>query len=399
MGYSKLGTLACLALVVLGALFVAGCGGGDSTGSATESTESSEAGGGTESGETAEVKEEGGSSASGGIAEAQKFVEEGLETPTQITLTKPFKKTPPSGKTLAYMNCGLPICSEVEAGLKESTKVLGWKLVSISTGSTPESVQSAWSEVVQLNPDAVVADGSPAVLYEKQLKEYAAEGGAFVNEAVAEEPLVENSINIVGKDDFSESGKWLARWAIAKQEENANSVFVNVSEFPILTTLEEAFKEEYKRLCASCKLESLTVSAAAIGKDLPSQLVSWMQKNPETNFLVPSFGDMVLGVPQALKAAGVNESVSVISQGDGPTNFEYIAEGGQEVAVPQPVQMIAWMMTDAAARLIVGEKFDESEYQVVPHQYITAENLENPKEPWPGVPGFQKQFEELWKLG
>ena len=397
MGYSKQGALMCLALIVLGALVVSGCGGGGSS-SATESSSTTESTETNEGGETNEAAEEG-DSASGGVAEAQQLVSEGLETPTEITLTKPFKKTPPSGKTFAYMNCGLPICSEVEAGLKEATQVLGWKYINIDAGSTPESVQSAWSEVVQMNPDAVVSDGSPAVVYEKQLKEYSAEGGVFVNQAVAEEPLVENSVNIVGEEDFAESGKWMARWAVAKGEEDANSVFVNVSEFPILTTLEEAFAAEYKKLCPSCALEALTVPATSIGKDLPSKLVSVLQKNPDVNFLVPSFGDMVLGVPQGLAAAGVNEGVGIISQGDGPTNFEYIANGEQEVAVPQPVQMIAWMMTDAAARLLTGEPIDEKEYQVVPHQYLTAENLGNPKEPWAGVPDFQKQFEELWKVG
>jgi ABC-type sugar transport system substrate-binding protein len=405
MAYSKLRAFGCLALLLLGLFVVAGCGGGGSSSSSEPAPAESEApetepASEEEPAEEEPAGEEGEeSSATGGVAEAQKFVEEGLATPTEISIKQPVKKAPPKGMTIAYMNCGLPICNEVEAGLKEAIKPLGWTYKGIHSGSTPETLQSAWSEVVQLNPDAVISDGSPAVVFEKELKEYSAEGGVFVNQAVAEEPIVPNSVNIVGEEYFEESGRWLANWVVAKGEEGANAAFFNVSEFPILTTLEKAYDAEYKKLCPSCKSESVTVNAATIGKDLPSRVVSYLQQNPETNFIVPSFGDMALGVPQAMAAAGVNEGVGVISQGDGPTNFEYIANGEQEMALPQPVQMISWMMADAVLRLLNEEEISQEEYERVPHQYITEENLENPSEPWAGVPGFQKQFEELWKVG
>lgn len=376
--------LSVMAALVLGsAVLAAGCGS-----SSDKSTASNPA--------AATVS----SSGNAGVAEAQKFVDQHLAAPTSVGVNAPVAKGPPKGRSVVYLDCGVPVCGTIGDGVQAATAKLGWKFQKLVAGSVPEKVANAWQQVLQLHPDAVISAGIPEVLFAKQLARYAAAGGVYVGGSVLD-PVKDGLIAVIsGRSDYVQTGQSDARWVIADSKGKANTVLFTVPDFPVQVVLKDALSKDYKGLCPSCHLSVEAVAAASIGKDLPSQVVSYVQKNPDTNYIVMGFGDMTVGVPEALRAAGLADKVKIIAGYASPINQQHVRDGQSEkVTVAHPDLMSGWLMTDALVRNFTGTKLPNDQYEKLPFQYLTADSVGDPKLPYVGVQSYQQQFEKLWTPG
>ncbi len=376
-----LGSLAFVALLAA-VVAVSGCGGGSSAGS----TDSAAA-------EKPTGKEP------PGVQEAKKFVQAHLAPPNSIGKLEPLPKKPEAGKSVAYLECASPVCGAVGNAVKAAGEALGWTVTSTPTGASPEEITQAFDSVIQRHPDAVIQAGNPRALFEPQLKKLEAEGIPYIADASADELGGAEVAIVSDSSTYEESGRWLARWVVADTEGKANAVFFGVPDFPILVALQKGFQSEYKALCPSCPLETVNVALPSIVKgEFPSEVVSVVQRNPDLNYMVPAYGDMTLGVPQALKAAGLSDQVKTISHAGGPRNFDEIVKGLQTAEMPYPNKEAGWMLIDAAARSFAEVELPQDVYTAVLGQYLTAENIENPSEEWVAVANYEEQFKKLWKV-
>ncbi len=383
--------LVASAFVVL--LLVAGCGGGSSSTSG-ETSQGSETSEGESGG--------GGEEASAAVTESQEFFEEHLETPTEIFLTESVSKAPEPGKNIVYADCGAPICHVIGASVQEAVEAVGWNYKTVNLGGLPEQVSNAWDQIVQEEPDGVIGAGTPRTLFKHQFKELGDKNIPYVTASVPEEPAGAQIATITGPPDFVIRGQWMARWVVADSGGDANVVFVNLPEYPILIGEEEEFLKEFEHLCPECGVDVLPVSQTELGKEVPSKVVSYIQSHPDTNYMVGGQADTTLGVPQALRAASLND-VKIISQAGTPSNFENIADGTAEIVnVPEPEPMFGYTLVDALVRHYNGDSLPLKEYATLPRQYLTEENIADPEivknGVYQGVPGFREQYEQLWKL-
>ena len=139
------------------------------------------------------------------------------------------------------------------------------------------------------------------------------------------------------------------------------------------------------------------------------QSVSELQKDDGINFIVTGFGDMLLGMPDALSGAGFD--VPAISQAGTPLNRQLIADGTMQVAdVALPTSFLGWRAVDAGLRAIAGQDsgtFTQPPYadfdghpdiaiSGVPQRVIEADDIDDPTVPWVGVEGYQDAFSALW---
>jgi ribose transport system substrate-binding protein len=382
--WSKPYPLAITAVAVGFVLLTAGCGSSNSS-----STTAASAGTTSTSATT--------SAANAGVAEAQKFVDAHLAAPTSVGVETAVAKAPPKGKTVVYLDCGVPVCATVGAGVRAATEKLGWKFQKIVAGSVPEQVANAWQQVLQINPGAVISAGIPEVLFAKQLAEYKTKGGVYVGGSVLD-PVGNGLVAAVaGRADYVQTGEADARWIIADSKGKANALLYSVPDFPVQVVLRDAFTKDYKRLCPSCGLDVQKVAAASIGKDLPGKVVSYLQKNPDTNYIAMGFGDMSVGVPEALRAAGLQDKVKIVAGYASPVNLQHVKDGQSEkVTVAHPDLMSGWLMVDALVRQFTGSDLPQAQYEKLPFQYLTADTVGDPKSPYVGVQDYQHRFEKLW---
>jgi ribose transport system substrate-binding protein len=361
---------------------LAACGGGGSSSNST----------GTEATTT-------GSSGNSQVAAATKFVEKGLEAPEFQSLT-PLKKKPPTGKSVLWLDCGLPVCDQIGEGVKEGSEALGWKFHKLTMGSVPEEISNAWTQAVRLSPEAVTASGVTDSLFESQLSQFAAKGVPYVANGVLE-PVGKGITAVVsGPQNYVNRGSWMANWIVHDTEGKGNVLYVTDSEFPIVDPLLKSFEKEFASLCSSCSMSVFDAPTSEIGTTLPARIVSEVQRNPEINYIAMPFGDLATGVAQALSAAGLNEQVKLVDANPTATNYGAIKEGTEAAAIAESNIISGWTMVDALARFFNGEELPQKLYDVRPLQILTSENgLKDPNEPYLGIEGFEEKFKQLWHVG
>jgi ribose transport system substrate-binding protein len=367
------------AAAVCAAIGAGGCGGSSGSSSSASATPSSP-----------------------GVKTAKAFVASRLGPPTSVGLP-PISKRPPRSKFVVYVNCGAPSCTIIGQGIAEATKALGWRYQEITPAqASAESVAQAWNQVVALHPDGVIGTGNPTALFAPQLAQLGQQGGVFVSGSVPEQPHGPYIAAVSPNPDFAQIGQWEANWVVADTNGKANVAYFYVTAYPSQIAPHDAFVATLKQLCPTCGFSQLIVNPADAGGSLPQKIVNYIQSHPSVNYIVPSYGDLMLGVPQALRNAGLDTRVKAITSSSDPSDYAAIKAGEvEDAAVAEDNYVSGWVMVDAIVRHVVGDAVVQSYYNVLGHQFITKQNLpaDITTKPYIGVRDYRQQFFKLWRLG
>lgn len=371
-------TRGLLAAVLALALLAAACSDDDSTSSSDDSTQ------------------DGGSS---GIAEAQEIVDAALERPTDIEVTEPIGEPIPEDITVAWVQCSIPACTQLGEALQEGTDALGWELDIIDGGITPESIKAAWAEAARRSPDAVIASGFPRVVFEEELQDVADQGIPVIDINVTDPAEDGITAVIQGADTYGPNGALQADYVLADAGEEANTLFVTTSAFPVVGVRTEGFQEEYERLCPDCELDIMEADPADFGDQLVTQIVAELQANPDINHVVAGVSDMVTGLTGALAGAGLSDQVTVSTHDINPALAEDIAG---DTALRATVMMenvdMMWQSLDVLVRHFLDQDISVSA-DAEPNLWIVDQDgMEGFDEPYPVVEDYQAQYEELWGI-
>ena len=93
-------------------------------------------------------------------------------------------------------------------------KVLGWKVVAISGGLTPETICNAWNQVVHNHPSAAMGTGFPEVLFSSQLATLKAEKIPVINGFVTDRPATASVAIVNGEPSYTKAGTALADFVL-----------------------------------------------------------------------------------------------------------------------------------------------------------------------------------------
>jgi len=334
-----------------------------------------------------------------GVAEATKIIAPFEAAPSPIPEEEPLEKLP-KGKHFVYVQCNVPECAFVGQYTKEAAEEMGAKMTIIEAGGTAESIGKAFDSAIALKPDAVLENGIDPVLWKGQLAKLQELGIPVVAETTPVEAGDDIDWATGTPANWAHVGELMADWVVSKSNGTANTVLFWPPQIAVFKFFAEGFAAEMKAKCPDCKLELVTVPGSEIGTPrLPNRVVSYLQANPDVEYVTMAFGSMAIGLPQALAAAGLSEKVKVISEAGGPINFQYIKGGQQTMDLAQDLAIQAWLGVDAAARLTTGQK-PTLEAPLTPIRFLTKDNLDfDPKGGYLAFPDEYKQhFRELWGL-
>jgi ribose transport system substrate-binding protein len=387
---------ALLLLLAVGVL-AAGCGSSDSS----SSSSAAEAGTTAETGETDTAAEteggEAGGAASGGLAEAEELAAKYEAQPKSIGITEPVGKPIPEGKEIMFMMCGIPSCQAFVEPVEKAASVLGWKVNVVVAGPTPDKTTQAWNLAVRDKPDAVVSTGFPETMWSKQLAELKSAGVPVVECCTTDSPG--NGVVFVdtNKDAGKLGGEYQAYWTVADSEGQANALYINIPAYPVLTAELEGFTEQFERLCPECTMETYDQNVADVGT--PSgveKIVGYLRSHPDINYLVAGADDSYVGLPAAIRAAGLSSGLKAIGLAPTTVNLNYIAnEEVQAASISFPTAEIGWKMFDILARYFTKSSLKPDE-QILPRRILTKEAIKDPDVIEPTTPTFEAEFEELW---
>lgn len=377
------------------ALAAVACGGDDSDSDDTAAATSAPA---TTTGGAAATTATTGSS--GGDAAAS--LEQLLQRPTSITNTVPIDAEIPTGKSIMWIQCSVPACVALGEPLKEATDALGWTLKIVSHDGTPEGVKAAYEQAVREKPDGVVSSGYPRVIFETELAALAEADIPVIQVTVTDAPGDGLTAVVNGPPRNAEVGRQLATFVAGDSDGAANALWAT-STFPILVPELEGFEgvggfgPTLGELCEACSFETLEIPIEALATEAPARMVAHLQANPDINYVVGAFGDIVSGLPGALADAGLDDRVKVVTYSQNETLSSYLSEGTIEAIIGFPGREDMWQVADTFARIFAGVDFEPNQYDL-PSWIITQETVPSTTEFFPLVEDYQAQYKALWGL-
>jgi ABC-type sugar transport system substrate-binding protein len=338
----------------------------------------------------------GGGSSDAGLAQAKAIVAKYSTQPTTLPITEKITKPIPTGRHIHFISCGSPECAQEGQIIKQATDALGWTLTVINTSGTPETQKAAFAQVVREKSDAVLYSAINKSTFASELPQLKA-NGTFVA-ACCITDAVGNGIDYANEvpEQTAEIGELKAAWIVADSNADANIVYVDLPAFSILATSRDRFKSSLPTLCPKCRVDVLEIPVTALGVDVPTRIVAYLRAHPKVKYIAMSTDGITIGLPAALKAAGLND-VKIIGQGATATNLQYIHSGQEGASIAFPFYEALWAMVDAVARHEAGVPLAPS---AVPSLWLlTKDTAPTTNKLFPVVQGSEAQFKSLWGVG
>lgn len=328
-------------------------------------------------------------------------VEPLMERPTDIGIEEPVSEVP-EGKEIVYMQCTPPTCEALGNALDEAAAEVGWTVRRIPTGATPEDIKKAWAQAVQLEPDAVIGVTHDRTYFEDEIQQLAEKDIPIVRLNLTDEAGDGVTANILDRDYYENAGKIMAQYAMSEHGEDLNALAVTVgATIPSLQVMAESFTATVEEACEACTVTTLELPSTSIGKDLPQRVAAELRSKPDINFIESGLSDMVLGVPPALRSAGIEpDAVELIALGAlNPAANQALQEGDYLTAILTSASGESmWRAVDLLIREFNGEDISATaDAETYPKWLVTADTLPSP-EGFPTVEDYQDQFRALWGL-
>lgn len=335
------------------------------------------------------------------VAAAEAIVAELRTIPTDITVTVAPSAAVPTGIKVAWLACELPSCTEVGEDWPAIAEALGWELKVINVNSATPG--SGVQEAIDWGANYISISGSPVAAFQEQYDAATAAGIKFAFAYNGESPADGILTSISGNDAVYDAGTKIANYMIADSGAAANVLMVNVQMFPVLVAEEEGIRDTLAAGCSACTFDVLPVAIEDIGVNVPGLVASYLQENPETNYVTYAFSALPIAVTAALESAGLLGQITQVGVDFDKTGLTEIVDGTHTAWTSNPKAYSAWLMAHAMILDALGDEFTERAVaEVLPNfvlddaalaqEIIDSSELSN----WKGPEGYAGKFLALW---
>jgi ribose transport system substrate-binding protein len=330
----------------------------------------------------------------GAYAQVAGLVQKLEARPTQIPVTTPIGKPVPTGKTVAYVSCGIPSCVASGEVLKQAASILGWKVVIFNTTGTPQSFQAAFAQVIQAKPDAVMWTAIETSAISKQLLKLQSMGVLTDTCCTADSAGGGLDFDMDNAPQQAPKGDAMGLDALAVGGPNTQAVYVNLPDYPILDPLNTAVQATFAKYCPqTCSVSTLEVPLAQFANS-SSMIVSYLRSHPQVKSVILSVDGLLPGLPAALKAAGLTD-IKITGQNPNPASLDMLKAGQEQGTIQFDVYDDIFSMVDYFARKFAGVA------PVAPYPLVwltTADNVapNNGVIVAPNVADNNAQWAKLW---
>ncbi len=342
----------------------------------------------------------GGSSASQASTSATESAKAALAPyvghPNAFPVTQKLSKKPPTGTTIAYLECGAPTCAMFAKDLKASTTALGVKLHVISAGLFSSTVQSAAEAALSEHPSAVIVAGTTLSDFGGTLTALEKAGVPVFGIGVTGGKAAGLTAVSGGQDDDVKVGQLMADWVLVHKGTNAHVVFFGAPELSYSPYAWNAFHAQLKKICPTCSSVESQLSVLTYGSSAPSTVVSYLRANPSVNTTVFATEEGATGLPSALTAAGLTH-ITTFGFAPSGVNLADIKAGKLTGGIGLDFDTEVWQITDVIAKTLTHQKVGASEQggviEILKSSNVTSADVKNG---WSGYPNVAQRFASLW---
>lgn len=325
-----------------------------------------------------------------------------LSAPPQIGYNPGPLQESSAGKKITVV---LPTTSKGQANepvWKRVAEELGWDLTIKKVGTSAEEIKDTFDEIAaDEEMEGLYVNSRDPSLWQQAFDKIAARGVPIVLGSTTDDPAwTHKSVNVLSADRVVKTiSQYAADWMVADSEGKGEAVVFTVPVQLTLDKIANAYVDQVEKTCPGCTVDRVNVKGfESIGKDLPGTVVSYLQAHPKVKYVFMAFGDMMIGVPDAVRSSGLDD-VKLYSQSAGATNLQYLKDGVQvaDFAYSQP--LANHVAADALARGTTGGSMEAADEWIMPTQLLTPDNIGSASVNDDGslnVEGTEDFFSSLW---
>lgn len=376
--------LVVVLIAAVAALAIAACGSSSSSSSSSTS--------GATSGQNSAD-----STSSGAVAQAQSMVSQFLKQPTVIPVTAPIKKPIPQNKKIDFMTCQSQGCVTIANGFKQAAAILHWQVKVLTVTATANAIQVAYDEALRDQPSGIVTVGISSTGVAAQDQKLIAAHIPVVAVQDPDEPHPPYVASLLNHNTSVPQGKDMAALAVSKGC-TGKLLYFQLGGFIVLKYDLQGFQQEFAQLAPKGSIQVVNVPVTSLANAAPI-VVGAARSNPDAKCVVLSQDDMAIGLPQALKAAGIS-GLKVIDLGPASSITDQYFKNGQIDAIVIPPALGDWgfLMADALARSFTGQSA-APDTQAVLVPWITSGSSIPPVSQFAEVANTPQQYKKLWNIG
>lgn len=326
---------------------------------------------------------------------AKAVVESYSGHPSPFPITEPLLKKP-TGKKIAIVDCGSPICGLFADIAEAPAKELGMILTRIKSGTTADGVATAFDTVLEGHFDGVFVPALAPSLWDRYLDKLNAAHIPVVASGIIGLDPAKVPVAIAAEPSAKVSATVVADWAVAHDGAKLNVVFYTTPELSFNAVLASNFLNEVKARCKTCETRIVEIPVATFGNRAPSIVVDDLLAHPKTTLAVFAVGEQAIGLASALKTADIK--VPIFLNSPDPSTLAEIQDGTYEAGLGVDLAVLSWMAVDLLARLTtgqepsVGARNDELVIEILHASDLKGDVSRG----WSGYPDFPARFKALW---
>jgi ribose transport system substrate-binding protein len=341
-----------------------------------------------------------GTSTNAVVANADAFLSHYRAAPTGLSVTTPVSSPPAAGKTVVYLQCDAAQCKETADAFALAVKAAGWtlKVLDFQTAN-PATLVAAMKQALQYHPVGVAFQAVPYAAWASEVPAYEAAHVAIVPAYVGATPLNSALVaNIGGPADITLAAKIIANWFIGDSGGDGKALLYSVPDFPALAEYQQAFTQAVSAGCPDCSVKVVTQTVAQVlsgGEN--AAVVAALQRDPSLTYVVMGDYPLTVGLPAALKAAGISGK-KIAGSYAGNADETLIKQGAEAAGTPQPLNIGAWLTVDALIRHSESLPIAVGDGGLVT-QLLTPSTVTDPSDSYDYPTDYQQLFKKLWDLG
>jgi ribose transport system substrate-binding protein len=382
-------SVAVVAIGTVGALTVAACSSGSSTGTASTGATVSSA---------ATVN----SAAAACVASAKKFLAPYDSLPTTLAPgMTPLKAKPKPGGTVIKLVNGQNQ-GDVTSGkaMVAAAAAAGWTgKILIFDGSVAD-LNAKFTQAIAEKPTAIMLGGIPSAAVAQPLAQAAKDKIITEVTGSTDTPNSTGGYEAVTSSaaTFQLHGKVNAYLAL-RDSGCSNTYFLvaNIPAYPVLAAEAKAFTDVITSQCPSCKVVQVNLQASDLGSAAATtDVVSAIQADPQIKYVYATLGNIADGLPAALSAAGIT-GVKIFGDVPDPQSILGLQNKTEAWWLASDSTVTGWGELDSVFRVIeTGQPVTNNP---LPIGVLTPENV-SPGATQPSTPSnYEALFEKLWGLG
>ena len=307
---------------------------------------------------------------------------------------------PPAGKTVGLIWCTVPTCLTQVSTLQQGISALGWHMKTFDFDVTqgPQAITAAFSRAIQAKPDYIIF---PAVFPEATVQaslEQAKAAGITVAQITGTSwsPSL-----VLGCLDCNPEA--IQTGVVATKVAQAAGADPKIGLITDPTLSAPAYILKGAETQAQAGGGSVTEVSVSL-QDTPAQnnatVISYLQSHPDTQYLISALDELTIGLPAALKQAGLAGKVKLIlSNGVTSSDLGLLSSGQVTALVLNEVQMSSWRALDLLVRTAAHEQIPASLTSPVGWVQAVTPSTASSLSSELQAPSYEQAFLSAWHAG